>query len=125
MASAKVGELVSAAETVGAVRVLVSAVPGLAADEARAMCDKARDLADDIVAVIAGIGDEKAVIACAVGKKAQQSGAHAGNIVREIAKLAGGNGGGRPDSATAGAKDLSKADSALAKAKEIVAGMLK
>ena len=125
MAAEKVGELVSAAEEVGTVRVLVSAMPGLAADEARAMCDKARDLSDNIVAVIAGIGDDKAVIACAVGKKAQQSGAHAGNIVREIAKLAGGNGGGRPDSATAGAKDVSKLDAALAKAKEIVAGMLK
>jgi len=125
MASVKVSELVSAAQSIGSVRVLVGSVPGLSAGEARAMCDKARDLAEDIVAVIAGIGEDKAVIACAVGKKAQLSGAHAGNIVREIAKLAGGNGGGRPDSATAGAKDLSKVDSALSKAKEIVAGMLK
>ena len=124
MAAARVNELVAGAETVGSVRVLTASVEGLAADEARAMCDKARDLADDIVAVIAGVG-EKAVIACAVGKKAQQCGAHAGNIVRGIAKLAGGNGGGRPDSATAGAKDLSKLASALAAAKEIVAGMLK
>lgn len=124
MAAARVNELVAAAETVGSVRVLTASVEGLAADEARAMCDKARDLADDIVAVVAGVG-EKAVIACAVGKKAQQSGAHAGNIVREIAKLAGGNGGGRPDSATAGAKDISKIATALAAAKEIVSAMLK
>ena len=124
MAAARVNELVSAAETVGSVRLLTASIEGLAADEARAMCDKARDLADDIVAVIAGVG-EKAVIACAVGKKAQQSGAHAGNIVREIAKLAGGNGGGRPDSATAGAKEIPKLASALAAAKEIVSAMLK
>jgi alanyl-tRNA synthetase len=78
-----------------------------------------------VVAVIVGVGAEKAVIAASVGKKALAAGAHAGNIVRETAKLAGGNGGGRPDSATAGAKDIARIPDALAKVPSIVAGMLK
>lgn len=49
-----------------------------------------------------------ASFACRVGKKAIECGAHAGNIVREVARVAGGAGGGKPDSAMAGAKDVSK-----------------
>ena len=49
-----------------------------------------------------------------------KKGAHAGNIVREVAKICGGNGGGRPDFAMAGAKDQSKLDDALAAVPELV-----
>ncbi|MBQ8767827.1 MAG: hypothetical protein IJZ16_13605, partial [Clostridia bacterium] len=48
-----------------------------------------------------------------------------GNIVREVAKIAGGSGGGKPDMAMAGGKDISKIDDALMSAKEILAGMIK
>ena len=59
-----------------------------------------------------------------LGKKAIECGAHAGNIVREVAHVAGGAGGGKPDSAMAGAKDVSKIPEALKKASEIVGAML-
>ena len=52
-------------------------------------------------------------------------GAHAGNIVREVAKIAGGSGGGKPDMAMAGGKDVSKVDDALMRADEIVRAQLK
>lgn len=54
-----------------------------------------------------------------------QKGVKAGDLVREVAKLAGGGGGGRPDSAMAGAKDLSKLDEALSKVADIVSGLIK
>ncbi len=125
LAASKLDELMANAKQVGAVRVLTVKLDGAAADEVRSMCDQVKDRADDVVAVVAGTGGTKAVIAASVGKKAQAAGAHAGNIVRATAKLAGGNGGGRPDSATAGAKDISKIDGALAQVESIVAGMLK
>ena len=58
-------------------------------------------------------------------KDAVAKGAHSGNIVKAVAKLCGGGGGGRPDMAQAGAKDVSKVDAALAEAPAIIEAMLK
>jgi alanyl-tRNA synthetase len=54
-----------------------------------------------------------------------RDGADAGSIVRETAKITGGGGGGKPDSAQAGGKDVSKADEALKQVKDIVENLLK
>ena len=72
------------------------------------MCDTARDNGADIVAVFAGVNKEKGTLnfACACGADAIKLGAHAGNIVRETAKIAGGSGGGKPDSAMGGGSDI-------------------
>jgi alanyl-tRNA synthetase len=56
--------------------------------------------------------------------EAVKLGAHAGNIIREAAKVVGGGGGGRPNMAQAGGKDASKINEALDKAKEILSGQL-
>ena len=69
---------------------------------------------------MASVTDGKATIACACGKNARSNGAAAGKIVKAVAQLAGGNGGGKPDIAMAGAKDISKIDTALSKLTEIV-----
>ncbi len=79
----------------------------------------------DTVAVFAAIDEDKVTFCAACGADAVKSGAHAGNIVREVAKIAGGSGGGRPDSAMAGAKDKSKVADALAAVKDIVLSMIK
>ena len=72
----------------------------------------------DAVAVIAAMnGDALTFVACA-GAEAVRAGAHAGNILREIAAICGGKGGGRPDNAMAGGKDLSRVDEALAAVEE-------
>lgn len=76
------------------------------------------------VTLAATVSDGKVNFTCKVGAEAQKRGAHAGNLVREVAKLAGGGGGGRPDFATAGGKDPSKANEALAAAPEILLSML-
>ena len=79
----------------------------------------------DLIAVFASVHNGKVTFACACGKDAIAKGAHAGNIVREVAKTAGGSGGGKPDSAMAGAKDPSAIPTALEKGKEIVENFLK
>ena len=78
-----------------------------------------------MVALAALRSDGKITFICKIGTDAQAKGAHAGNLVREVAKIAGGGGGGKPDFATAGGKDPSKIDEALAAAESVLAGMAK
>jgi alanyl-tRNA synthetase len=89
------------------------------------MCDRVREEAPDAVAVLAGTENGKAVIAAAAGKEALAKGVHAGRLAGGVAKLAGGNGGGKPDLAMAGAKNLGKLEEALASAEKLVSEMLK
>lgn len=100
-------------------------VDGTTPDALRSMGDDLKAKSDNVVAVIAGVNGEKANLVAVCGKNAIAKGVKAGDLVREIAKLAGGGGGGRPDSAMAGAKDLSKLDSAIAAVEETVKGMMK
>ena len=79
----------------------------------RKMGDELKARESDVLAVIAGIDGEKANFAAAAGKDAVAKGIHAGKIVGRTAALTGGKGGGRPDSAMAGAADISKLDEAL------------
>ncbi len=126
IAASKTADLMKDAKQIGGVRLVTADIGEAGADALRSLCDKALESGDDIIAVFAGKNAEKgtASFACRVGKKAIECGAHAGNIVREVARVAGGAGGGKPDSAMAGAKDVSKIPEALKKASDIVSAML-
>lgn len=126
IAASKTADLMKDVKQIGGVRLVTADIGEAGADALRSLCDKALESGDDIIAVFAGKNAEKgtASFACRVGKKAIECGAHAGNIVREVARVAGGAGGGKPDSAMAGAKDVSKIPEALKKASEIVGAML-
>lgn len=125
LAGIQVESLVSNAQTVGETKLVVSRFDGVKPDELRTMGDKVRDKCADSVAVFASVNGEKGTIFVAVGKEALAKGANAGKIVKAVAQVTGGNGGGKPDNAMAGAKDLSKLDEALEKAAEIVAEFVK
>lgn len=83
------------------VRVVSVTFNAIKPDTLRAMGDKIKEKAPRMVAVIASITDGKGTMLAACGKEAVAKGANAGTIIREIAALAGGKGGGRPDSAMA------------------------
>jgi alanyl-tRNA synthetase len=122
----KVKEMLSNARTVGAVRVITAAVPGVAGDGIRSMCDSCRDTAgEDAVVVLAGVGEGSVTFGCYCAPGAIKAGAHAGNIVREVATICGGKGGGRPDIAMAGGKDVASVDKALNEVDTIVLSILK
>ncbi len=125
--SFKTAGIMAGAVDVNGVQLVVYYAGELDANSLRSMAETARDSAPNTVAVIAGSNAEKGTcsFACACGKEAIASGAHAGNIVREVAKVAGGSGGGKPDMAMAGGKEIAKIDDALMSAKEILSGMIK
>ncbi len=105
--------------------VFTAKLDGAAPDALRTMGDDIKAKNENAVAVIAGVNGEKASIVAVCGKNAVAKGVKAGDVVREVAKLAGGGGGGRPDSAMAGAKDISKLDDALSAVCDIVKGFIK
>ena len=80
---------------------------------------------DNIVAVISSLVDGKLTICCVCGKNAIKAGVTAPAVLIGIAKYVGGGGGGRPDSATAGAKDASKLGEAFASLTSIVESLVK
>lgn len=124
LADQRVKQLIEGAETLKNIRVCTAKLNGTDAAGLRTMCDKVRDKAPDMVAVFAGVNGAKANIAVAVGKDALRKGAHAGKIAKAVAQLAGGNGGGKPDFAMAGAKDLTKLDFALHSVSRIVSDFI-
>lgn len=108
-------------KVIGSVRLRVQKMTDADAADAKLAADRLVDGAPDAVALVANLADGKVTFVCKVGDAALKAGAKAGDIVREVAKVAGGGGGGRPDFATAGGRDASAADAALARAAEFLA----
>lgn len=125
IAKLKSADLLSKPFDVNGLQVYVAKLDGTAPEALRSMGDDLKNKGENVVGVIAGVNGEKASIVSVCGKEAISMGVKAGDVVREVAKLAGGGGGGRPDSAMAGAKDLSKLDDALASVENIVKGFIK
>lgn len=121
----KSADLFSKPLDINGLNVYIARLEGVTPDALRKMGDELKEKGESTVGVIAGVNGEKASIVAVCGKEAISMGVKAGDLVRETAKLAGGGGGGRPDSAMAGAKDLSKLDFALESAPEIVKGLIK
>ena len=120
----KSADMFSKPETIGSVDVFTARIDGATPDALRSMGDELKASNDNAVAVIASSNGAKATILAVCGKNAVAAGVKAGDVVREVAKLAGGSGGGRPDSAMAGAKDVSKLDEAISAAASIVKNIL-
>ena len=110
---------------IGDIDLYVGRVDGTTPDALRKMGDELKEKSGNTVGIIAGVLGDKASIVAVSAKDAVAMGVKAGDLVREVAKLAGGGGGGRPDSAMAGAKDITKLDDALSKVADIVKGMIK
>ena len=107
------------------VKIITGHVKGGNADMIRDMCARATDKDKEAIIVIAASSDGKVTFAAACGKEPMARGANAGKLVKAVAQAAGGNGGGKPDLAMAGAKDESKVSEALSVVKETVFSMLK
>ena len=124
LASYQTNSLLGSARDVKSVQVVSAILRGLDAGALRTMCDRFRDARPNMVVILISAQEDKANIAVSVGKEAQAKGLNAGKIVREVAQVAGGKGGGKPDFAMAGTKDVTKLDDALEAADGIVGNML-
>ena len=121
VAASKVTSLFDNAEEIGGVKIASAYFTGTTGDTLRGMCDTVRDKAvKPAVAVLVGKAEDKITMAVTVTKQAQEKGLKAGALVKEIAAIAGGKGGGKPDFAMAGLKDETKIDEALAAVGAIV-----
>ena len=123
LADIKAKSLLDGIKTVGKFKLLTAKVENMRPDAVRALTDTVKEKYADAIAVFAAVSDGKLNFVAAAGSEAVKLGAHAGNILKDISAICGGKGGGRPDSAMSGGKDIDKIDAALARAEEIVAAI--
>ena len=114
-------QFLMAAKDVGELKVLTAHRPGMDGNALRQMGDFLRDKEPNVVAVLASTNEEKITFLAVCGKQAIAKGIKAGDLVKSVCALCGGKGGGKPDSAMGGGKDLLKLDDALASVDDFVA----
>ncbi len=113
LASSQIDGLFQNAVEVDGVRIVTVYLNGTTPDTLRSMMDKLRDKEPNAVGALIGTDGSKTTLAVGVGKNALARGLKAGALVKQIAAIAGGKGGGKPDFAMAGIRDTSKIDDAL------------
>ncbi len=112
------------ARNVGGMHVITANVPDADAGKLRQMGDTLRDKSADVVAVLSSVNDGKITFLAVCGKNAVAKGVKAGELVKLVCTTCGGSGGGKPDSAMGGGKDVNKIDDALAQVDDFVASKL-
>ena len=116
----KTASLVDSVKQVGAFKLLTARLDDVRPDAARGLCDTVKAKYADGVVVFALVSEGKLNFVAAAGTEAVKLGAHAGKILGEISAICGGKGGGRPDSAMSGGKDIDKIPEALAQVEKIL-----
>lgn len=125
IAKAQVSDAASSVCDIKGVPVLVQKVSVGDVEALRSLGDQMRDKVGGVVVLADVIDSGKINILAMATKDAVAKGIHAGQIVKEVAKVCGGGGGGRPDMAQAGGKDASKLDEALKTALTVIEGQIK
>ena len=124
MATGKAEGILAGKKTVAGVEIVCAQIDGLNVNDLRMMGDNVRNHLDCGIVVLASETEGKIMFLSMATKAACEKGVHAGNIIKEITKIAGGTGGGKPDMAQGGGKDRTKIDDALAKVDEIVTAQI-
>lgn len=125
LASGSLDEVIANAKEVKGVKCIVHSFDSMTSDDLRNLGDKLRDKYSSSVVILTTIEGDKVSVLGMASKQAVAQGAHAGNIIKEVTKHAGGSGGGRPDMAQGGIKDRNKLQEALGLVEGILQGQLK
>ena len=120
-AAGEADRILFGAHDVGPLKVITATVPDADGNRLRQMGDAIKDKAANVVAVLAAVNGGKITFVAACGKEAVGLGIKAGDIIKQVSAIAGGSGGGKPDSAMGGGKDMLKLDDALASVDDFVA----
>ncbi len=118
--SGDVERVLFGARNIGSLHVVTASQGAMDANDLRKLGDFIRDRDDDVVAVLSAVNGDKITLLAVCGKNAVAQGVKAGDIIRTIAPICGGKGGGKPDSAMGGGSDVLKLDDALAAVDDFV-----
>lgn len=113
------------AEEIGGLKLVIDKIDHAPIDALRNIAQGIIDKYDNAVVLLGSVYEDKIGYVCAAGKEALSKGIHAGNAVKKVAMISGGGGGGKPNFAQAGGKEIEKFDQSLQEAKTIIENMLK
>lgn len=120
MAKDQISGLMDSVKNKNGINYVIKKFEGVDVNTLRDLADEVRNKVGSVVVLFATVNDDKLNFVCAVSKDLVEKKIAAGKLIKEVAKVAGGGGGGRPDMATAGAKDLDKVEDALNKLSELL-----
>ena len=115
-----VSTLIENAEDINGIKLITKRLDGATTDDMRSLSDTIKDKTSSVAMVFAAVTGDKVTFLVSLADDLVEKGLHAGNIVKEVAKVAGGGGGGKANMAQAGAKDISKIDEAFSVAKALI-----
>lgn len=118
-------DILKTVKEVSGIKFITHRVSDMSVDNLRALGDNLKDRLQSGVVVLANVAGDKINFLATVSKDLAGKTISAGNIVKEVAKITGGNGGGRPDFAMAGGKDIDKVDEALSSVESIINNLKK
>jgi len=121
----EIDRILFGAHTIGGLHVITASVPNADAAKLRQMGDLLRDKDSSVVAVLSSVNEGKITFLAVCGKDSIAKGIKAGELVKQVCTCCGGSGGGKPDSAMGGGKDVTKVDNALALVDDFVASKVK
>ncbi|MBZ9635639.1 alanine--tRNA ligase [Clostridium sp. FP1] len=125
LAASSIDEILDDIKEVKGVKVICGVVKGIDGDALRDLADKLRDKLGDGIVVLGSATNDKVEFVAMASKSAIDNGVHCGKIIKEVAKIAGGGGGGRPDMAQAGGKLPEKLEEAIANVPSIIETFVK
>jgi len=125
LASSSIGDIMNQVQEVKGVKLLAASVPELDMNGLRNLGDKLKDkLGEGVIVLASSTAPDKVNLVAMVSDGAVSKGAHAGNLIKELAAMVGGGGGGRPNMAQAGGKNAAGIKDAIAKAREVLSRQL-
>lgn len=125
MAQEAMGDVMSQVQEIKGVKLLATALEDVDMNGLRDLGDQLKEKLGEGVVVLASVKGGKVNLLAMVTDQAQKAGAHAGNLIKGIAAIVGGGGGGRPNMAQAGGKNPEKVPEALKAAGDILADQIK
>ena len=120
--SGSAGSFLEKAKIINSLHVTAAKLKDTDVSALRTIGDALRDKDSSVVALLASVNGDKISYLCVCGKEAVAKGVKAGDIIRKVTAIAGGKGGGKPDSAMGGGTDLTKLDASLAALETIIEG---